>query len=70
MECNLLFNFNRVHKYLYIHLQRRKLVPKPAGVYVMSFLDISLNYKSGYCVILTHVKHVFEEALHSVTAPL
>ena len=36
VECNLLFNFNRVHKYLYIHLQRRKLVPKPAGIYVMS----------------------------------
>ena len=36
MECNVLFNFYRVHKYLYIHLQLRKLVPKSAGVYVMS----------------------------------
>ena len=36
MECNLLFNFYRVHKYLYIHQQLRKLVPKSAGVYVMS----------------------------------
>ena len=36
MECNLLFNFYQVHKYLYIHLQLRKLVPKSAGVYVMS----------------------------------
>ena len=36
VECNLLFNFYRVHKYLYIHLQLRKLVPKSAGVYVMS----------------------------------
>ena len=35
MECNLLFNFYRVHKYLYIHLQLRKLVPKSAGLYVM-----------------------------------
>ena len=36
VECNMLFNFYRVHKYLYIHLQLRKLVPKSAGVYVMS----------------------------------
>ena len=36
VECNLLYNFYRVHKYLHIHLQLRKLVPKSAGVYVMS----------------------------------
>ena len=28
VECNMLFTFYRVHKYLYIHLQLRKPVPK------------------------------------------
>ena len=32
----MLFNFYRVLKYLYIHLQVRRFVPKSAGVYVMS----------------------------------
>ena len=36
VECNLLFNFYRVDKYLYTHLQLKKLVPKSADVYAMS----------------------------------
>ena len=35
MECYLLFNFDCVHKLLYIHLQLWRVVPKLAGVCVM-----------------------------------
>ena len=43
----MLFNFYRVHKYLYLHLQLRKLVPKSAGVYVMSSYKSSIRGHVG-----------------------